>query len=78
VANVSLESRVAQLEQQLAKLQNALSFTSLKEGKDWRRTIGMFTDDPEMMSVFDEARKLREADRRKAKTRTAKRRKSSQ
>jgi hypothetical protein len=37
--------------------------------KDWRRTIGMFTDNPEMKVLFAEAMKLREADRRKARRR---------
>jgi len=35
--------------------------------KDWRRTVGMFTDDPGMKELFAEAIKLREADRRKAR-----------
>lgn len=75
MASVSLEKRVAQLELQVAKLQSELTSTSPKNGKDWRRTIGMFTEDAGMKAIFDEARKLREADRRKAKRPAVKRRK---
>ena len=35
--------------------------------EDWRRTIGMFTDDPGMLEVFEEAMKIREADRERAR-----------
>ena len=45
MASSSLEKRVAQLETQVAELQSELNSTSRKNGKDWRRTIGMFTDD---------------------------------
>jgi hypothetical protein len=63
---LSLEQRVAALERELAKLKSQQG-----EGrkKDWRRTIGMFTDNPEMKELFAEAMKLREADRSKARRR---------
>ena len=61
---LSLEQRVAALEQELAELR---SERRPRRGKDWRRTIGMFTDKPEMAAVFAEAQKLREADRNKAR-----------
>jgi hypothetical protein len=77
VASGSLEKRVAQLELQVAKLQSELSTSPPRNGKDWRRTIGMFTDDPGMKEIFEEARKIREADRRKTRAPTAKRRKPS-
>jgi hypothetical protein len=56
----SLEQRVAALEQELAELQ---SQRRKERAKDWRRTIGMFTDNPGMKELFAEAMKLREADR---------------
>jgi hypothetical protein len=52
-----------------------LPSTSPKNGKDWRRTIGMFTNDPGMKAIFGEARKLRKADRRKTRQSATKRRK---
>ena len=78
MASGSLEKRVAQLELQVAKLQSELSTSPPKHGKDWRRTIGMFTDDPGMTEIFEEARKSREADRRKTRPSATKRRKPAQ
>ena len=75
MASSSLEKRVAQLETQVAELQSELNSTGRKNGKDWRRTIGMFTDDDGMKAILEEARKIREADRRKARDSTTKRRK---
>ena len=75
MASGSLEKRVAQLELQVAKLQSELTTSPPRNGKDWRRTIGMFTDAPGMKDIFEEARKFREADRRKTRVPTTKRRK---
>jgi predicted nucleic acid-binding Zn-ribbon protein len=69
MASSILEQRMARLETQVAQLQSELQ-TVKRGGKDWRRTIGMFTDDEGMKAIFKEALKLREADRKKARTRT--------
>ncbi len=61
----SLEARVAALERELAELKS--SATNGSPHKDWRRTIGIFTDDPQMQRLFEEALKLREADRARAR-----------
>ena len=61
----TLEQRVAVLEQKIAQLQ--AQRTNGPGNGDWRRTIGLFTDNPGMMEIFDEAMKLREADRRKSR-----------
>ena len=72
--NLSLEQRVAALEQQLA---NILAQQANGSGKkDWRRTVGMFTDNPGMQELFAEAQKLREADRKKARGRQTKKRRT--
>ena len=63
---LSLEERVAVLEQELSELK---SRRGNGREKDWRRTIGLFTDNPQMQELFAEAMKLREADRRKARHR---------
>ena len=63
---LSLEERVAVLEQELSELK---SRQGNGRDKDWRRTIGVFTDNPPMKELFAEAMKLREADRRKARGR---------
>jgi hypothetical protein len=63
----SLEQRVAALEEQMANLR-ATQANGLRT-KDWRRTVGMFTDSPQMQELFAEAQKLREADRKKTRVR---------
>lgn len=61
---LTIEERVAILEQELALLKARRENSHVK---DWRRTVGLFTDNPGMKEVFAEAMKLREADRRKAR-----------
>ncbi len=73
MAQLSLEERVAALEQQIAELRAAVANG---RPKDWRRTIGMFTDDPDMQELFKDAMKIREADRTRARRRYAKPRQS--
>src|SRR5687767_9815318 len=70
----TIEQRVAVLEQELSKLK---AQRGSRHVKDWRRTVGMFTDNPEMKELFTEAMKLREADRRKARQRHRKKRPSA-
>ena len=62
----NLEERVALLEQKFAELESSLNggYT-----RDWRRTFGMFTGDEGMKRVDEEARKIRERDREKARRR---------
>jgi hypothetical protein len=67
--SATLEDRVADLEVLVKHLGNELRKV---RQKDWKRTIGMFTDDEEMKSIFKEALKLREADRKKARSRSSK------
>jgi hypothetical protein len=40
-----------------------------KPTKDWRQTVGVFTDDDGMKQLFREALKIREEDRRQARAR---------
>ena len=66
-----LEQRVAALERDVADLKRSMAGggngAAVDRTKDWRRTIGMFTGDEVMQQVFEEAMKLREADREKAR-----------
>jgi hypothetical protein len=72
MSDLSLEQRVAVLEQQMA---NLLAQQANGAGKkDWRRSVGMFTDDQGMQELFAEAQKIREADRKKARERQTKKR----
>jgi hypothetical protein len=59
MAQQGLEQRVAELEQQVAELQQRVA------APDWRQALGMFTDRPEMLEVFKDAVKVREADRKR-------------
>ena len=63
--SLSVEQRIAVLEQEVADLKAQRA--SGPSGKDWRRTIGMFSDNPGVQEIFAEAMKLREADRKKAR-----------
>jgi hypothetical protein len=67
----SLEKRLTDLESQVAELR-AIS----RQRKDWRRTIGAFTDDPGMQEILKEAMRLREEDRAKARRKKPTKRKS--
>jgi CO/xanthine dehydrogenase Mo-binding subunit len=66
MATLSLEERVTRLEEEVA---------ALKAGKpgprDWMTTVGMFDGDETLHAVFQEALKLREADRAKARKKYA-------
>jgi hypothetical protein len=64
----SIEERVATLEREIAELK--------RTGKNWRQTIGMFTDNSEMLKMFDHVMKLREKDRMKARRSQSPRRRS--
>jgi hypothetical protein len=71
MSRATLEERVAALERQVADLRaNAAEST---RAKDWRRTRGAFTGDELMKQVFEEGRKIREAERKRAQPRTRKR-----
>ncbi len=59
----SLEERVVKLEQLVDTLWQQVSLSAHK--KDWRRTAGMFDDDPLMKEIIEEGQRVRAADRRK-------------
>ena len=58
---VTLEERLARVEQLLDDL--IRKSERPKREKDWRRTVGMFDDDPVMKEIIDEGRRIREEDR---------------
>ncbi len=60
---LSLEDRVAALEQKVSELVKIKSPDNGK--KDWRKLIGIFTDEPEMQQLLTDAMELREEDRQK-------------
>lgn len=61
----ALEQRLTAVEAELAELKRKVA--SPQPQRDWRKTIGAFSGDDGMMEIFEEARKLRESDRAKAR-----------
>jgi hypothetical protein len=72
MSQATLEERVAALERQVGILLASQAGTG--PTKDWRRTRGAFTGDDLMKQVFEEGRKIREAERKRAQPRSRKRR----
>jgi hypothetical protein len=72
MSGATLEERVAALEDQIAAL--VANHAGAGRAKDWRRTRGAFTGDEFMKQVFEEGRKIRDAERRRAQHRGGKKR----
>jgi hypothetical protein len=64
MSNETLRKRLTTLEKRVAEISARLAV--LGQPQDWRSTIGMFAGDKVMKRIFDEGRKIREADRRRA------------
>jgi hypothetical protein len=50
------------------KMRAELRCATESRGKDWRRTIGAFTDDEGVKGILQEAMRLQEIDRQKARS----------
>jgi hypothetical protein len=59
----TLESRVAQLERQMARLLRS-GGPGQPDRDAWRKTVGMFRGDPIFGEMIEEAQRMREEDRR--------------
>jgi hypothetical protein len=70
MSRATLEERVAALEKQVGALLANRAETG--RAKDWRRTRGLFTGDDLMKQVFEEGRKIRDAERKRAQPRNRK------
>ena len=68
----TLEERVAALERQVGAL--LANHAETESAKNWRRTRGAFTGDDLMKQVFEEGRKIRDAERKRAQPRGGKKR----
>lgn len=62
MATSNVENRLTELESQVAGMQEELSALH-RPGKDWKRTIGAFTDNDGMQGLLNDAMKLRDDDR---------------
>jgi hypothetical protein len=67
MSGTTLEQRMAAQERQVRSL--LANQAGARRAKDWRRTRGIFTGDDLMKQVFEEGRKIREAERKKAQPR---------
>jgi predicted nucleic acid-binding Zn-ribbon protein len=68
---LTLERRVKALESQVARLQDELKNVQGERTKDWRRTVGAFTDDEGLKEILAEAMRLRDLDRKKARSKAS-------
>ncbi len=66
----TIEKRLSDLEIRVSELDRVVN--QLPREKDWRRSVGAFTDDPAMQAVFVDAIRIRAADRARAHRRAAK------
>ena len=65
----TVESRVARLEQQMSVLMSGRADDSGPAPDEWQGSVGMFRGDPVVQEMIEEARRMREEDRRLARTR---------
>jgi hypothetical protein len=65
VAPTSLEQRVERLEQIVQELRSESRGGPRR--RDWRATIGAFSEDPVAKEIIDEALQLRESERRQSR-----------
>jgi hypothetical protein len=74
MSRATLEQRVAALERQINSL--LANQAGAGHAKDWRRTRGAFTGDELMKQVFEEGRKIRQAERPRARRANANKRRA--
>jgi hypothetical protein len=71
-----LEQRVLELERQVKRLSDELVAAKEQPNKRWLASVRKFAGDEDLLSIFADAQKLREADRKKARQRPSAKRKS--
>ncbi len=72
-----LERRLVELERQVQLLSNDVAESKTRPNRHWLASIERFVGDEDLLSIFKEAQKLRETDRRTTRPRKSPRRKSS-
>ncbi len=66
MAAQNLARRVDQLESQIAQLQAEVRSVKECEKPSWQRAVERFAGDEDLLEIFSNAMKLREAERKKA------------
>jgi hypothetical protein len=61
----ALASRLEALEKQVAEL--SAQVRTINNQPDWHTAVGMFAGDDFMRKIFEEGRKIREAERKRAR-----------
>jgi hypothetical protein len=72
MSRATLEERVAALERQVEAL--LANHSERGRANDWRRTRGAFTGDDLMKKIFEEGRRIRDAERKRLQPRSGKKR----
>jgi hypothetical protein len=69
MSTANLEDRIAALERRYAELLKMLQGRPPKDA--WRKVVGMFADDPQIEELHRETRRIREEDRKDARSQGA-------
>jgi hypothetical protein len=69
MSTASLDDRVTALESRYAELLKMMRGQPPKDA--WRKVVGMFADDPQIEALHRETQRLREQDRKAARTQGA-------
>ncbi|MGO8745620.1 MAG: hypothetical protein ACLQNE_06490 [Thermoguttaceae bacterium] len=67
MARTTLEARVARLEAQIVRLSDEVRAGGQRADEGWRRAVDLFAGDEDLRSVLEDAMKLREAERGRAR-----------
>jgi hypothetical protein len=70
MAQDTIEKRVARLEKQVSLLIGNRTDGDPPSADAWQQTVGMFRGDPIVREMIEEARRIREEDRRKTRETT--------
>jgi hypothetical protein len=62
-----LEQRLIDLERQVRELSSVVAASKKGRVKDWRAAVEKYTGDEDLLSIFRDAQKLREKDRRETR-----------
>ncbi len=73
MAKTNLEQRVTALEAELRRLQESTEGSRAVSKDDWKLAVKKYAGDKDLRAVFAEAKKLREADRKRNQSSVRKR-----
>ncbi len=68
MSQATIDERVTRLEQLVDQLLQAKPPSTQPGRDDWKRTFGMFAGDPVMKEIIEAGQRIREDDRRQARS----------